>query len=284
MGLLFISPWLVRLSVFTAYPIIASLYYSFTEYVGFGAPKWIGFESYGRLFEDELFRMSLCNTLYYTILYLPLGLIVAITLALFLNLKLKEIAIYRTIIYFPSILPVFASSFIWIWLLHPRFGLINNLLDKVGLIGPGWLYDPVWSKPSIIIMSQWGIGGAAIILLASLQDVSQQLYEAAELDGANWWMRLIHITLPSISPVIFFQLLMMTRVALQIFTQAYIMTGGGPANTTLFYVLHLYRNAFMYGRMGQACAMAWILLVISLGVVIIMFKSSVRWVYYQAGR
>lgn len=284
LGFLFISPWLVGFIAFTFYPIVASLYYSFTEFVGIGKPEWIGLENYKAMFlTDELFRISVYNTAYYTIFTVPISLILAITFAVILNQKVRGISVFRTIVYMPAIVPAFASSFIWIWLLHPTYGIVNSILALFRIKGPGWFNDPTWSKPSLIIMSQWGIGSTAMIFLASLQDVPKTLYEAAELDGANRWEKFRYITVPSISPVILFQLIMAINGAFQTFTQAYITTSGGPANTTLFYALLLYRKAFTEGKMGYASAMAWIMFLVSLIITVILFRTSYRWVFYRGG-
>ena len=282
-GLLFVSPWLIGFALFSFYPIIASLYYSLTQFVGIGTPKWIGFTNYPSLIRDELFWISLYNTIYYLVFAVPIGFAIALGLALIMNFNVKEKSIYRTILYFPSILPVYASAFIWLWMFNPQLGIINALLDKLGIQGPGWIGSPEWSKPSIILMAQWGAGGSAIIFLAALQDVPRELYEAAELDGAGRWYKFRHITLPSISPVILFHIIMAVNGAFQLFDAPYIMTGGGPANSTLFYTLYLYRNAFQYSKMGYASAMAWILFMLNLGTAIVIFKTSLRWVYYRGG-
>ncbi len=283
-GLLFALPWIIGFLAFTAYPIAASLYYSFTEYVGIGTPKWIGSENYSALFNDELFWTSLYNTLYYTCLAVPIGFVIALGLALLLNLDLKEIGLYRTLIYIPYVLPAVAVSFIWLWMLNPYFGLVNLLLDRVfGIQGPGWFSDPKWSKLSFVMLAQWGAGGSAIIFLSALKDVPRELLESAEIDGAGWGAKFRNITLPMISPVILYHLIVALFGAFQIFTTAYIATNGGPANSTLFYVLYLYRNAFQYGRMGYASAMAWILFTIVLIATVIIFKTSARWVFYRGG-
>jgi len=280
-GLLFVSPWLIGFALFTFYPIIASLYYSLTRYVGIGTPKWIGFNNYPSLVRDELFWISLYNTIYYLAFAVPIGFAIGLGLALIMNFSVREKSVYRTILYFPSILPVYASAFIWLWMFNPQLGIINALLDMVGIQGPGWIGSPEWSKPSIILMAQWGAGGSAIIFLAALQDVPRELYEAAELDGAGRWYKFRHITLPSISPVILFHVIMAVNGAFQLFDAPYIMTAGGPANSTLFYTLYLYRNAFQYSKMGYASAMAWILFMLNLGAAVLIFKTSLRWVYYR---
>jgi multiple sugar transport system permease protein len=280
-GLLFISPWLVGLIVFTIYPIFASIYFSFTDYTVLRPPRWVGLQNYIALFtEDVLFPKSLGNTLYYAAFALPLGMIGSVGLALLLNKKLLGMSVYRTVFYLPNILPTVAMSVLWIWLFNPNYGLFNSILQQLGLPGVPWLTSPKWSKPSLIIMSLWGIGGSMVIYLAGLQDIPEHLYEAAELDGANSWQKTWHVTLPMLTPTIFFNLVMGLIGVFSYFTQAFIMTNGGPVDSTLFYMLYLYRNAFVYFKMGYASAMAWILFIIVVSLTALVFKSSGRWVYY----
>ena len=281
-GIAFASPWIVGFLLFTLYPVASALFYSFTEFAGIGKAQWVGLSNYIHMLKrDEVFWLSLYNTLYYLSLAVPVGFVIGLGLALLLNTRLREISLYRTAVYLPYIIPAFAASFIWLWVLNPQFGLLNLLLDRLGIFGPGWIADPKWSKPSIVMMAQWGAGGSAIIFLAALQDVPRDLYEAAEIDGATAWQRFVKITLPMISPVILFHVIMAVFQGFQVFTPAYIMTSGGPANSTLFYVLYLYRNAFQYGKMGYASAMAWVLFLISLVAALVILRSSARWVYYQ---
>ena len=280
-GLIFIAPWILGFCALTLYPVLASLFYSFNDYNILTPSEWIGLGNYKELFlDDSLFWISLYNTGFYIIFSVPLGIVIGVTIALFLNLKVKGMAIYRTIYFLPSIVPFVASAVLWMWILNPQFGLMNVLLDKIGIAGPGWLSDPDWSKPSLILMSWWSVGGAIVIYLAGLQDVPQQLYEAAELDGANWWHKTIHVTLPMITPVIFFNLIMGMIATFQEFVQPFIMTNGGPIDSTLFYALYLYQNAFVYFKMGYASAMAWLLFILILGFTFLIFRSSARWVYY----
>ena len=280
-GMVFISPWLVGLLVFVIYPIIASAFFSFTEYSVVKPPVWVGLGNYRYLFqEDKLFFTSLINTLYYAIFFIPLSTIVSVGLALILNMKVKGMAFYRTVFYLPSIVPAIASSMLWLWILNPQYGLANEILRVVGLKPLGWLSDPHWSKPSLILMALWGSGGGIVIFLAGLQDIPQHLYEAAELDGAGALSRLFHITIPMITPSIFFNLVMDLIGAFQVFTSAYVMTGGGPLDSTLFYALLLFRNAFNYFKMGRASAMAWILFLIVFVLTYVLYRSSDRWVYY----
>ena len=277
----FISPWIIGFICFTGGPIIASLYYSLTNYTLLSSPHYIGLGNYTALFNDPLFSTSLYNTFYYTVFFVPLGIIFSFMLALLLNQKVGGLAAYRTVYYLPSIVPAVANSILWIWLLNPQWGLINTVLRMVGIEGPGWLTSEVWSKPAIILMSLWGVGSWVIIFLAGLQGVPEQYYEAAEVDGATTLARFFHITLPLMTPTIFFTLITGIIGALQVFTQAYIMTNGGPVNSTLFYSLYLFRNAFNYLKMGYAAAMAWILFVIILILTIIQFRLAQRWVFYE---
>jgi multiple sugar transport system permease protein len=280
-GLLFISPWLIGFAIFTLYPFISSIYYSFTSYDVISKPVYIGLDNYRSFLSDPLIGKSLYNTFYYAIFSIPLGIIWALIVASVLNFKVGGIAVYRTLFYIPSIVPVVASSMIWLWLLNPQYGIINGILYFLFKIpGPGWLSDPAFSKPSLIFMGLWGVGNTALIFLASMQDVPQSLYESAELDGANALVKFRHITIPMISPVILFNVIMGLIGTFQYFTQAYLMTNGGPADSTLFYALYLYNNAFRYFKMGYASAMAWIMFLIILILTLITFKLSARWVYY----
>jgi len=280
-GLLFISPWLIGLLVFTLYPILASAYLSFTDYRVLSPPRWVGLANYRELFHDtDYFWPSLGNTAY-LLIETPIVTVLGLGLALLLNQKLRGMAFYRTLFFLPSIVPAVASAMLWIWVLNPEHGLVNAGLRSLGLPGLPWLASPVWSKPAMILMDLWGVGGGMVIYLAALQGVPSHLYEAAELDGANAWQRLWHITIPSISPVIFFNLIMSVIGTFQYFTQTFVMTQGGPDNSTLFYALYLYQNAFQYFRMGTACAMAWILFFVTLAATVLVFKSSARWVYYE---
>lgn len=285
-GLLFCAPAIVGLLCFTAYPIAASFYYSFTRYSVMKPPHWVGVANYANLVHDELFWKSLWNTLYFAGLAVPLGILTALGLALLLNLRVRGQAVYRTCFYIPSIVPLVAGSVLWVWLFNPQNGAINALLRPVlhvfGLEPPGWFADPAWAKPAIILWSLWGVGGSIVIFLAALQDVPRELLEAAEVDGAGALHRLRHITLPFISPQILFVLIMGLIGAFQFFTPAYVMTrgAGGPVDATLFYSLYLFNTAFADFKMGYACALAWILFVLILGFTMLLFKSSARRVYY----
>lgn len=282
-GLLFAAPWLVHLAVLILYPIGASLYYSLCSYDALRPPRWVGLENYRVLFtEDPLFWTSLGNTLYMVLFGLPVTLVVSLAIALLMNQKLKGMAFYRTVYYLPSITPIVATSILWLWVLNPEMGLVNAGLQKLGIAGPGWLSSPEWSKPALILMGMWGAGGGMVIYLAGLQDIPQQLYEAASLDGAGKLAQFRHVTLPMLSPVILFNLIMGLIGAFQYFTQVYVITkgSGGPQDSTLFYALHLFNMAFIDFRMGYACAMAWVLFLVTLVCALIVFRSSARWVYY----
>jgi multiple sugar transport system permease protein len=285
MGLAFISPWLLGFFTLTLYPILASLYYSFCEYRVLSPPRWVGIRNYIELFTDhDYFLPSLGNTAFMFI-ELPIALVLSVAIALLLNQKLRGMAIFRTIYYLPSVVPTVAASILWLWMLNPEYGLINKTLEWLHLPTVQWLQSPVWAKPAFIVLDLWMIGGGIVIYLAALQGVPEHLYEAAELDGASAWRKTWHITLPSISPVIFFNLILGVIGTFQYFTQAFLMTGvppGGPANSTLFYALYLFQNAFTYFRMGYASAMAWVLFLLTLGATLLIFRSSARWVYYES--
>lgn len=281
---LYISPWLLGFLIFTLWPIIQSLYISFTDWeMQLNViPKFIGISNYKNLlFDDPLFWISLKNTFYYAFGSVPLGLLLALILALLLNQKLRGITIFRTIFYLPSVISGVAVALLWVWIFNPNFGIVNAILARLGLPTPGWLTDPTWAMPALIIMSLWGVGGSMLIFLAGLQGIPTEFYEAAEIDGANWWSKFKHITIPLLSPTIFFNLVMGIIGSFQVFTNVYIMTSGGPGTATLVYVLYLFQNAFLYFKMGYASAMAWILFVIILVLTLLVIKSSAFWVYYE---
>jgi multiple sugar transport system permease protein len=282
-GLAFLSPWLVGLTVFTLVPIGLSLYYSFCDYSTLQKPVFRGLENYRGLMADPVFWKSLGVTAFYAVLALPLGLIVSLGLAMLLNSKIRGQSIYRTIVFLPSLVPSIAAAMIWLWLFNAKLGLINLGLRKIGISDPpGWLNDAHWSLPALVLMSLWGVGNTVVIFLAGLQDVPRELYEAAEIDGAGSFGQIIHVTLPAISPVIFFNLIMAIIGTLQIFTLPYIMTPSGqPERATYFFTMFLYDNAFTFLRMGTACAMAWIQLLLILLLTALAFWSSKRWVHYQ---
>jgi multiple sugar transport system permease protein len=281
-GLLFIAPWLFGLVVFTIYPVLTSFYLSFTQYDVVSAPVWIGPGNYVEAFTgDPLFYRAVSNTLWYALIALPLGLFVSVGVSLLLNMKVRGLAIYRTIFFLPSIVPDIASALLWGWMLNPQFGLVNQLLKGLGLPALGWLSDPSWSKPALVLIGLWGFGGSMVIYLAALQDISEQLYEAAELDGAGSWAKTWNITLPMLTPTIFFNLVLGLIGTFQYFTTAFVLTGGGPAGSTSFYALLIYNNAFRYFKMGYASALSWLLFAFVFTLTWVIFKTSGRWVYYE---
>ncbi len=280
-GLAFLAPWLAGFCIFMLLPIALSLYYSFCDYSLLQPPVWAGLRNYEELFADEVFWRTLRNTGWYAAMALPAGLLVALGLALLLNVPTPGQGIYRTIIFLPSLIPIVASAMLWLWLFNARLGLINAGLGLLGVNGPGWLTDPRWAMPALAFMSLWSVGHTVVIYLAGLQDVPRQLYEAAAIDGATGWRRLWHVTLPMLSPVIFFNLIMAIIATLQVFAVPYIMTNGGPGRATYFYTMYLYDNAFTYLKMGYASAMAWVQLLIILALTALAFWSARRWVHYE---
>lgn len=281
LGYIFASPWFIGFILFTLFPIIASIRYSFMDYNILQPPRWVGLDNYIALFHDELFWRSLYNTFYYVIFSVPLFIIIGLAIALLLNADIKGIAIYRTMYYIPSIVPVVASSILWAWIFDPNFGILTNFVQLFGFTAPGWLSDPAWAKNSLILMSLWGAGGGIIIYLAGLKNIPKVYYEAAEIDGAGVIQRFFKITLPLLSPTLFFQLIMGMIGSFQVFTQSFIITGGGPNDSTLFYVLYLYNNAFRFWKMGYASALAWVLFAIIMFLTWLNFKLSKRWVNYD---
>lgn len=284
-GYLFFSPWLIGLVFFNILPILSAIYYSFTRYSVLQPPRWVGLGNYYEMFyADELFWKAVYNTLYYAIFSVPLGLIFAVVLAMFLNYKVWGLTFFRATFFLPSIVPGVAAAVVWAWMLHPEYGLINDMLGRLGLPGPPWLTSEVWSKPAFILMSLWGIGSTAIIFLAALQDVPQHLYEAAEIDGANLFQRARYVTMPMLTPAIFFNLVMGVIGAVQIFTQVYVISDGGPVWSTLFYVFYLYRQGFQYFNMGYASALSLVLFGITLIFTLLLMVTSKRWVYYEGAQ
>ncbi|GHO88402.1 carbohydrate ABC transporter permease [Dictyobacter formicarum] len=280
-GLLFISPWILGLVIFVLYPMIYSIVLSFARYSGFKDPVWLGFQNYTRLFGDSLFWLSLGNTLYYVLWAVPVGIVVAILLAVAMNRDVREVGIYRAILYLPSILPAFAMAFIFIVLVNPQYGIVNFIFSLFGAPTQNFLGDPTGAKNVIIALAQLGAGNAALIFLAGLRGIPDTLYDAARIDGAGTFRRFFSITLPLLSPIILFNLITALSGGLQIFQQAYIMTNGGPNNGTLFYLLYLYRNAFAYAQLGYACALSLVLFIIGLALAGVLFTVSQRFVNYE---
>jgi multiple sugar transport system permease protein len=282
LAMLFISPWIFGFLVFLAYPIWYTLDLSFTQYGGFGDPVPIGLDNYRRMLDDNVFWKSVWNTVYYTALAVPIGVVVAMVLALAMNQPLSEIPIYRAILFLPSVLPLFAISFIFLTLLDPNLGIVNEFLRRFGLNPPNWFGDPAYAKIGIIMIAQFGAGQVALIFLAGLKGIPQHLYEAAMLDGAGMWSKFRNVTLPLMTPIILYDLILGISLGLQVFTQAYIITRGGPANATTFYVYYLYNNAFGYGgQMGYASAMAVVLFIVTFIIAGLVFVTSNRWVHYD---
>jgi multiple sugar transport system permease protein len=288
-GVVFASPYIFGVLAFIAYPMVATLYYSFTRYNIPLAPEWIGLQNYADLFlQDRFFPKALWNSLYLTVIGIPAQLVFALFCALLLDLKIRGQAIWRTIYVLPTLMPAVVLALLWNWILNPQLGLVNNFLKQYGIRGPLWFASADWSKPSIIIMQLWAVGFMTILYLAALQAVPQELYEAAEIDGAGPNRRFWSITLPLISPVTLFQLITGIIWSLQYFTQAYIIssmaggdTPGAPQGSLLFYNLYLYVQAFEYLQMGYASALAWILFVIIALVTWFVLRSSGRWTYYD---
>ncbi|MBI2940484.1 MAG: sugar ABC transporter permease [Chloroflexi bacterium] len=248
-----------------------------------GPAQFVGVANYLKLPRDELFWTSLYNTVYVTLLGVPIQMATALGLALLLNQKVKGIAFFRTAFYLPSLTPTVAGAILWVWLLNNQWGILNSVLRGIGIGAPVWLGDPQWSKPAIILMGTWSAGAAMIIYLAGLQGVPEQLYEAASIDGANNWRKFLHVTLPMLTPTIFFTAVIGIIAHFQIFTEAYILTQGGPLHSTLFYVYYLFNNGFVYFKMGYAAARAWVLFAVVLVLTLIQFRLARTWVYYEAG-
>jgi multiple sugar transport system permease protein len=294
-GLLFISPWLVGFLAFNLYPALASLYYSFTNLKILQEPRWIGAANYTTMFNDPLFWKSLSNTLYLTLIGVPLAIVVALGIALLLNRDgIRGIGVFRTIFYLPVVIPGVATAILWIFLLNPSNGLVNQFLGVFGIKGPGWFFDPGWSKNGLILLTVWAAGDVVIIYLGALQGVSRALYEAAEVDGAGAWVKLRHVTIPMISPAILFNLITGAIGAFQYFTQAYVVSGGvergndssigGIQNSLLMYGLNLYNFGFRYFQMGYASALAWFLLITILIATIVLLRVSRSRVYYESAQ
>ena len=279
---LLISPWLLGLLLFVLGPMVASLVISFTKWDLLSPARFVGLDNYEKMFtRDPLFWQSLKVTAIYTLVYVPVELTGGLVLALLMNQKLRGIGLFRTIYYLPSVLPGVAFVVLWMWILHPDVGLINTLLSYVGIEGPRWLADPDWALPALLMMSLWGLGRAMVIYLASLQGIPQHLYEAASIDGANRWQSFWKITLPMLTPTIFFNLVLSVISTFQTFTSAFVATNGGPLDSTLFYVLYIFRQGFEYFNMGYASALAWVLFLIILALTLVIVRSADRWVYYE---
>ncbi len=286
-GVLFVVPWLLSLLIFTSYPVLAAFYLSFTDYNIVQPPRWVGLQNYHTMFmADPAFWKSVGNSAYYALISVPLGLIISLGLALIMNMGVKGIGVYRTIFYLPALAPPVAGTIVFILMFDPDNGLINALLGLVGLPALGWLTDPAWSKPALIILSLWGVGAGALVFLAGLKEIPQTLLDAAAIDGAGPWQRFWHVTLPLLSPVILFNLVMGVIGSFQVFTQALVIGGttGQPLESTLMLMVHIYRNAFRYFAMGYASALSVVLFLAILVVTLVIFRSARVWVYYEGER
>jgi multiple sugar transport system permease protein len=282
-GIVFALPWLIGLLVFQVGPIIASFYYSFTEFNAIQSPQWVGLSNYITMFtSDPLVKIGIANTLWFAAVSIPLAVITAFGLALLLNAKIRGRIFYRTVYYLPVLVPEVALALVWVYLFNPATGLINLPFDWLGVRGPCWNACPGWSKPTMVILALWIIGNQVVLYLAGLQDVPRDLYDAAAVDGANLHRRFLAVTLPMMTPVIFFHLVTSVIGAFQFFTIPFIMTGGtgAPANSLMFYSIVLYKNAFAYFKMGYASAMAWLMFLAILLITLVLFRSARHWVYY----
>jgi multiple sugar transport system permease protein len=284
LGLAFTSPWIIGFLVFVVYPILASLYFSFTDYDVIRSPRFVGLRNFERLAtSDSLFWTVLYNTVYYVIFAVPGAVVVGFLLAALLNREMRGRSVMRTVFFLPSIVPQVASALLWLWIFAPQYGLLNAYFQGVGMTSIPWLSDPALAKPSLILIHLWASGGVMVIFLAALQDVPRHLYEAAKVDGATWLHELWHITVPMVTPAILFSLITGLIFGFQYFTFAWILTNGGPVNSTEFYSMYLYRNAFIFFKMGYASAMAWILFIVVVVATVLLFKTSARWTYYGGG-
>ena len=283
-GFLCIVPWLVGFVVFTAGPMLASVWLAMTDYEILRPISFVGLANFTNAVDDPLFAKSLWNTAFYTALYVPLHLITALLAAILLDVKVRGLKFYRVVFYIPSIMPAVASAFLWMWIFNPNYGLANAFVGLFGVPPQKWLFDETLAKPSFVIMGLWGLGSAMIVFLAGLQGIDPVLYEAAEIDGANTSTQFWRITIPMLTPVIFFNLIIGIIASFQVFTAAYIATDGGPNNATLFYVLYVYRQGWKFARMGYASALAWVLFVIVLLFTLLQFRMAGRWVYYESGK
>lgn len=286
LGLAFASPFIIGFLFLFAYPIAASAFYSFTDFNLFQTPRWVGLDNFSQMFGNPTFWQSLGNTLYLTVIGVPLAIIISLAGAHLLNFPVKGQPLYRALVYLPSIVPIVVGGYLWRWLLNTQYGFLNYFLGLFGIDGPAWLQEPDWTKPAILLMTFWTVGGTTIIYLAALKDVPQELYEAAEIDGAGAWRRFLNVTWPMISPVTLFQVIVTLIAFLQIFTQPFILAqqrlntpSAGPGGSMLTFAMSLYQNAFAFLKMGYASGMAWILFVLTLVITLIVLATSKKWVH-----
>lgn len=275
-GLLFIAPWIFGFLVFTLYPILASLYYSLCNYSVIKDPVFVGLQNFKDLFKDGVFLKAVSNTIYMICFGVPITTIIAVGVSVMLNnkdLNRHYTGVVRVLFFLPTLIPTVVACLLWIWVMQPDSGIVNQLLGYIGIKGPGWLSSPTWSKPSFILMMIWTCGNAIIIYLAGLQDIPDTLYEAAELDGAGFLKKTFYVTIPLLKSTILYNVVTLIIGVLQWFAEPYIITSGGPDNSTMFYSLYLYNNAFSYFKMGYASAQAWIMLLFALVIILILFKG-----------
>lgn len=286
-GLLFVLPWLISLIVFTAYPVFGTFYLAFTEYSVLEPPRWIGTENFRVMFtEDPAFWVAVRNSALYALISVPLKLVLALGLALILNLGVRAIGVYRMLFYLPALVPPVAGTIVFTLMFTPDAGPINVILEGIGITAPDWLNDPGWSKPALIILSLWPLGVETLVFLAGLKDIPQDLLDAAQVDGASGWQRLVGITIPLITPVILFNLVIGVIASFQVFTQAILIGGtdGEPLESTLMFLVLIYRHAFRYFAMGYAAALSTVLFLAVLVLTLVIFRSSRAWVYYEGGQ
>ena len=286
-GLLYLSPWIIGFLVFVAGPLLASVYLSFTKYNVLRPPEFIGLQNFIYAFtKDELFLPSIGRTFYYTLLLIPLAMIGSLFVAILLNQKIAATSIWRTMYFLPTLTPLVAAALLWRWMLNPDVVLVNYLLEQVGIEGPGWLSSTTWAIPALVIMGLWAsVGGSRmVIFLAGLQDVPKELLESAEIDGAGVWAKFWNVTLPLITPTVFFNLVLGIIFALRTFEVAFIATNGGPARATWFVSLHIYQSAFVSFDMGYAAALSWLFFLIIFGLTFLQFNLSGQWVFYAGER
>ncbi len=280
-GFLFISPWLLHFFLLIAFAMLYSFRISLMETDLLSSQKFVGLANYSKMWNDELFWKSLRVTAYYTFVLVPSGIVIALAIAVLMNQNVKLVGVWRMLFYLPSVVSGVAVAILWGYVLNPRFGLLNMGLKAIGIEGPRWLFSETWAVPGFILMGLWGAGGAMLLYLAGLQGIPTQLYEAAEIDGAGSWGRFRHITIPMLTPTIYFNLLINIIGSFQIFTQSYVMTGGGPNNATLTQVLYLYRKGFENFEFGYASALAWVLFLVIMLFTVMVVRSSEGWVHYE---
>ncbi len=280
---LFISPWLIGFVLLMLVPMLTSAYISLTRWNLLKPPVFVGLENFKTIFADPLFYKSMRVTFTYTLFAVPLNIVLSVFMAILLNNKIKGMNVYRTLFYLPAVVSGVVIALVWMWMFQPEFGIINNLLSYIGIKGPKWIYDENWAMPSLILMSLWNVGGNIVLYLAALQGVPTEQYEAASIDGARWLDKFLNITLPGISPTLLFTTLTGVINSLQTFTQAYVMTNGGPNESTTFYAYYIYNNAFVYRKMGEASAQGWIMFAIICAISLLIMKTSAGKVYYDGG-